>query len=104
MDPSPGSGFEATHPGGSAGAVTLSQFSKQGPPGVGVGDGDGDGDGDGVTGVGVGVVWLGHVAPVIEILSMCTPGAATASSEPIRKRNVTVCPARFGPRFITVSM
>src|SRR5213592_4719319 len=42
MTPSPGSGFEATHPGGSAGAVTLSQFSMQGPPGVGVGVGDGD--------------------------------------------------------------
>src|SRR5437762_3528714 len=34
---------------------------------------------------------------------MCAPGAATASSEPIRKRNVTVCPARFGPMFIIVT-
>src|SRR5437762_4914471 len=38
MTPSPGSGFVAVQPAGSAGAVTLSQFSRHGPAGVGVGD------------------------------------------------------------------
>src|SRR6188474_2499564 len=33
MVPSPGSGLVATHPAGNAGAVTLSQFSTQGPGG-----------------------------------------------------------------------
>src|SRR5207253_8138901 len=43
MVPSPGSGFDATQPGGNAGAVTVSQFSTHGPAGVGVGDcGGGD--------------------------------------------------------------
>ena len=46
----------------------------------------------------------GQEALEIEIVSTLTPGAATASSVPIRKRNVTVCPARFGPRLIAVSM
>src|SRR5262249_20713951 len=42
--PSPGSGFDATQPGGSAGAVTLSQFSTHGAAeGVGLADGEGDG-------------------------------------------------------------
>src|ERR1700693_907404 len=36
--PSAGSGLVAVQPVGSAGAVTLSQFSTQGPAGVGVGD------------------------------------------------------------------
>src|SRR6266403_344674 len=54
MMPLPGSGFEATHPGGSAGAVTLSQFSTHGPPGVGVGVGAGVGVPLGVV-VAVGV-------------------------------------------------
>src|SRR5947208_16356889 len=35
ITPSPGSGFVATPPVGSAGAVTLSQFSTHGPAGVG---------------------------------------------------------------------
>src|SRR5437762_3642448 len=46
MTPSPGSGFVAVQPVGSAGAVTLSQFSRHGPEaavavavGVGVGGG-----------------------------------------------------------------
>ena len=51
--------------------------------------------------VGVG---LAQPPLPIKILSIRTPGAATASSLPIRKRNVTVCPTRFGPRFITVQM
>src|SRR4026208_164723 len=46
----------------------------------------------------------GQEAFEIEIVSTRTPGAATASSVPIRKRNVTVCPATFGPRLIAVSM
>src|SRR5438477_7044679 len=37
MTPSPGIGFDATQPGGRAGAVTPSQFSTHGPAGVGVG-------------------------------------------------------------------
>ena len=68
ITPSPGSGFDATQPGGSAGAVTLSQFSVHGGAGEGVGltdglglaDGDGEGEGEGEgegvpAGVGVGV-------------------------------------------------
>src|SRR5437764_14024696 len=40
MTPSPGSGLEACQPGGSAGAVTPSQFSTHGPgDGVGLGGG-----------------------------------------------------------------
>src|ERR1044071_2051655 len=40
MVPSPGSGFDATQPGGNAGAVTPSQFSTHGPgDGVGLGGG-----------------------------------------------------------------
>src|SRR4029079_5516364 len=46
----------------------------------------------------------GQEALEIEIVSTPTPSASTASSVPIRKRNVTVCPARFGPRLIAVSM
>jgi hypothetical protein len=46
----------------------------------------------------------GQLAPVNTRLSMCTPGAATASSEIMRNRNVTVCPAKFGPKLMTVSM
>src|SRR5436190_1582624 len=44
MTPSPGSGFVAVQPAGSAGAVTLSQFSTQGlpPPAVAVAVGVGD--------------------------------------------------------------
>src|SRR5438876_3059192 len=38
MTPSPGSGFVAVQPAGSAGAVTLSQFSTHGPVGVALGD------------------------------------------------------------------
>src|SRR5437870_5062760 len=57
--PSPGSGFDATQPGGRAGAVTLSQFSMQGGPadGLGLADGLGVGvpGGGVVDGVGVGV-------------------------------------------------
>src|SRR5436853_2019353 len=64
ITPSPGSGFDATQPGGNAGAVTLSQFSVHGGAGEGVGLTDGEGDGvaagggEGVgvlAGVGVGV-------------------------------------------------
>src|SRR5207248_11033720 len=41
MTPSPGSGFVAVQPAGSAGAVTLSQFSVHGgPPAVAVGVAD----------------------------------------------------------------
>src|SRR5215831_2465292 len=35
--PSPGSGLLATHPGGNAGALTVSHVSRHGPAGVGVG-------------------------------------------------------------------
>ena len=35
---------------------------------------------------------------------MCQPVAAAASSEPKRNRSVIVCPFRFGPMLITVSM
>src|SRR5438477_6444440 len=35
--PSPGSGFDATQPGGKAGAVTLSKFSMHGGPADGLG-------------------------------------------------------------------
>jgi hypothetical protein len=49
-------------------------------------------------------ITYGQEAFEIEMVSTRTPGAATASSVPIRKRNVTVCPARFGPRLIAVSM
>src|SRR5207253_10688724 len=45
MVPSPGSGFDATQPGGNAGAVTVSQFSTHGPAGVADGFGVGDGGG-----------------------------------------------------------
>src|SRR5450631_1351304 len=83
--PSPGSGFVATQPAGSAGAVTPSKCSTQGPDGVvlglgvglaggvgvgvpaGVGDGVPPGVGDGVPpGVGDGVppgVGVGTGAP-----------------------------------------
>src|SRR2546429_981956 len=40
ITPSPGSGFVAVQPVGSAGAVTLSQFSTHGGPADGVGVGD----------------------------------------------------------------
>ena len=46
----------------------------------------------------------GQDALVMLTPSTHTPGADTASSDPIRNRNVTVCPARFGPMLITVSM
>jgi hypothetical protein len=102
-------GFEALHAGGSAGAVTPSKFSDKIPmqgvelgPGVGVDVGAGvplgAGVGVGCPGVGVGVpveagvavgVGAGH-ALLTEIVSTCHPGAATASSEPIRKRNLIV--------------
>ena len=45
-----------------------------------------------------------QVAPVIEMVSTFHPGAAIASSVPNRNRSVIVCPFRFGPRLITVSM
>src|ERR1700682_6144521 len=51
--PSPGSGLVASQPGGRAGAVTLSQFSRHGPEGVGL-----------VGGVGVGV---DGVPPGVEV-------------------------------------
>src|SRR5437773_4802084 len=56
--PSPGSGLVAVQPVGSAGAVTLSQFSTHGPTGVGVGEAPPGVDvavavGVGVPGVGV---------------------------------------------------
>ena len=96
--PSPGSGFVATQPAGSAGAVTPSKFSLQitvPTQGVGVGVG--------VVGVGVGV-GVGQTPSVIVMVSTRHPGAATAASDPKRRRNVIVCPARFGPRLMTVSM
>ena len=46
----------------------------------------------------------GHDAPVIERLSMRHPGADTGTSDKKRHRSVMVCPFRFGPRSITVSM
>ena len=45
-----------------------------------------------------------QVAPAIETLSMRHPGAALASSEPMRHRSVIVCPATFGPKLTTVSI
>ena len=53
--PSSGSGFVATQPGGSAGAITSSKFSTQGPEGLGLADGDGVGVAGVLLGVGVGV-------------------------------------------------
>src|SRR4051812_24370635 len=41
----------------------------------------------------------GHAAPVKTSVSMRTPGADTASSVPIRKRSLMVCPFTFDPRF-----
>jgi hypothetical protein len=46
----------------------------------------------------------GHDAFVIEIVSILQPGRAAASSDPIRKRSLMVCPATFGPRLITELM
>src|SRR5450759_1193460 len=53
--PSPGSGLVATQPGGKAGAVTPSQFSRHGPEGVGLTGGVGDGGGGVPPGVDVAV-------------------------------------------------
>src|SRR5437762_6157583 len=58
MTPSPAIGFVAVQPAGSAGAVTLSQFSTHGPVGVGLGDPPGVPPGVDVAvavGVGAGV-------------------------------------------------
>src|SRR5436309_2451531 len=67
---------------------------------VGVGVGLDDNVGEGV-GVGVGVAQTPSVAAMV---SMRQPGAPTASSDPKRKRRVTVWPARLGPIRITVSI
>ena len=64
MVPSPGSGFDATQPAGSAGAVTPSKFSTHGPVGVGLVDGVGVGGG-GVPPPGVDVaVAVGVAVPL----------------------------------------
>ena len=67
MVPSPGSGFVATQPGGSAGAVTLSKFSRHGPTGLGLADGVGVGVPDGV---GLG---HGHTLPRLYASTKPTP-------------------------------
>src|ERR1044072_53496 len=79
--------------------------------GVGLGEGGGVGVAEGVwIGVGVGVgpgvpvgpgVGVGHPPSDTNSPSTCQPGAATASSDPIRKRKVMVCPTTFGPRLTT---
>ena len=106
MVPSPGSGFEATHPGGSAGAVTLSQFSTHGPPGVGVGVGAGVGVPLGVVvAVGVGVApvhadgpWIPTVIgdPVLKkpIVAVATCGGLSES-----KRKLYIVPKRIAFAF-----
>jgi hypothetical protein len=46
----------------------------------------------------------GHAAPVMERPSKCTPVAATASSDPMMKRSLIVCPLKLAGRLITVLM
>ena len=46
----------------------------------------------------------GHEAFVIEIVSTFHPGRAVASSVPMRKRSLMVCPLTLDPRFITLLM
>ena len=46
----------------------------------------------------------GQEPPLIEMVSTFHPGATTASSVPIRKRSVMVCPFTLGPRSTTVLM
>jgi hypothetical protein len=58
--------------------------------GVGVGDGE-------------GVPPQGSSSPILTV-SMRHPGAPTSLSDPKTQRNVIVCPTRFGPKLITVSM
>ena len=64
------------------------------PVAVAVGLPDGTGLADGVA--------LGQVPSVTVSVSIYHPGAETASSVPIRKRSLIVCPLTFGPRFTTV--
>jgi len=46
----------------------------------------------------------GHTPSATLSVSILQPGADTASSVPIRKRSLIVCPLTFGPRFTTVSI
>ena len=69
---------------------------------AGLGEAVGVAVGNGViVGVGFGV---GQIPSAIVMVSIRQPGAATALSVINRNLNVTVWPARLGPRFITVSM
>ena len=105
--------FAATHPAGNAGTVTPSKFSFVPHPGVGVGvEGPGVGltVGEGVgrpgvavgNGVGVATPQQRNPFTATRIVSILHPVAETLESDAIRKRNLTVWPARFAPRFATV--
>src|SRR5437762_5212967 len=74
MTPSPGSGLVAVQPVGSAGAVTLSQFSMHGGPAEGLGLAEG-------AGVGVGEAPPGvNVAVAVAVGDGVPPGPAFAMS------------------------
>jgi hypothetical protein len=103
----------ATQPPGNAGAVTPSKFSTRLPHGVGPGVGltvavgltvgVGVGRPGVAVGNGVGVAIPQQTKPLtaIWIVSILQPVLETLESEAIRKRNFTVWPARFGPKFAT---